>query len=187
MFAPMILPLRLTLVLLATLTLLLALLLRRKSRHPLFFAVATSVILFLPILFGAMTLTNHMLYGTFEFEEAGEVRDAYVQVPDTATDLVVHRYSSFHAVRFRVGADELTVWMDELFQERQQTSDTRPFVLSETTAGQTDEFHNLFGGFGWTPPDDILVYRGWRSARGGGFDVWYSQKDRVAYMYVTYW
>ena len=152
-------------------------------------AAAAAVVSFIPILMIVGEIVDSRRYGQFQFERAAEVGDPYVRLPDSATGITLHKYASGHEVRFTVDPPALANWMESVAQSRRDESGKpTPFQESPTDwdRGAT-RFQNAFGRHGWTMPDDIVRYDGWRSPRGGGFDVWYSPSAQEGYIRAGYW
>jgi hypothetical protein len=188
MFEPMVLPVRITSFVLLALFVCLSLILRRFTKHPVLSSITTCIVAGLPLLFLVGFLVDSVRYGEFHYADAKGLNDGYVSLPAEATGVTLHKYASGHALKFKTSESSLTAWMNTLTQQRLEYTDATPFRLEEEEDGfLAEEFKNLFHRQGWSPPADVVVYRGWRSGRGGGFDVWFSKAGETAYISAGYW
>lgn len=193
MLAPLILPLQINCVVVALITLAAAVLWDRQAKRAVS-AVAlgflTGFILFIPSLFVVGAVVDAWRYGKFEYASGAEIRDRYVEIPESATNVTLHKYASGHEVRFQVDEVTLLAWMDFVTKKRGDFSKATPFEREEqSTSGDFSqhEWERRFGRRHWARPADIVRYKGWHSGRGAGFDVWYSAESQTAYISASYW
>gem|GEM_PF-2378294 len=161
--------------------------LRRRLKRPILTTLGTCMALFIPMLFGVGAVVDSVRYGEFKHEDTTSLNDAYVKIPRDATDITLHKYASGHFLKFSTSEDSLQSWMDELTEERRKFDDASPFEITAKSEFDKTEFNNIFKDHGWLYPEDVMVYRGWRSRRGGGFDVWYSEAKKTAFISAGYW
>lgn len=139
------------------------------------------------MLFVIGSVVDSIRYGEFHHLDATRLNDGYVQLPVDATEITLHKYASGHEMKFKTTGTSLESWMTELTKQRQAYSNATPFKLDVRSDFDAEEFENHFGEHGWRYPDDAVVYRGWRSGRGAGFDIWYSDREQSAYIRAAYW
>ena len=162
-------------------------LLRRSMKHPILASLGISAVLAIPMLFAIGFIVDSIRYGEFNHADASKLNDGYVQLPVDATEITLHKYASGHELKFKTTKASLESWMAELTQKRRKYSDATAFEFDVRSDFDSEHFNHLFGRHGWDYPADAVVYRGWRSGRGGGFDVWYSEVQQFAYISGTYW
>lgn len=188
MFAPIVLPFQITLVILVVVLVSIGVFLRRKSAKAI--ALIFSFILFIPSCAGVAFVVDAFRYGQFNYTSATDFRDPYVEIPKNAKSITLHKYSSGHEMRFTCEPEELASWMEAVDKHRKNFIDYEPFELDEGLASNEDRnrfFESHFGRHGWKMPDDVVCYKGWRSGRGSGFDVWYSPTTKTGFVNAGYW
>ena len=183
MFAPAILPIQVAFLVLVVLAFMLPLLLRRFTKHAVPIGCGLCLLGSLPILFGVGAIIDSIRYGEFNFENADRLNDGYVELPTDATNITLHKYASGHELKFSTNRQSLEKWMEDWVDRLSKFTDATPFELG----GSVGRFSDRFGQHGWKRPSDTVVYRGWRSGRGGGFDVWYSEREKTAFISAGYW
>ncbi len=138
---------------------------------------------------GIGLIVDAIRYGQFEYRTAAEIDDPYVEIPHNSTEITLHKYASGHEVRFTSEQEDLVTWMHSVVNRRQQLANATPFEKYQALKG--DDLQRLwdhdFGRRHWPMPDDVVRYQGSRSARGSGFDVWYSPSSRTGYVRAGYW
>lgn len=188
MFAPVVLPFQITVVVFVVALVAIRILLRRKTA--LAIALLFSFLLFVPSCIGIALIVDAIRYGQFEYATATEIDDPYVKIPKSARSITLHKYSSGHEIRFACEYEELVTWMKSVDDRRNQFAATTPFELDKGLVDakvRRQSFGNLFARHGWSMPDDVVHYKGWRSARGSGFDVWYSPSNSTGFIRDGYW
>ncbi len=193
MFAPVILPLQMTCVVVALMTLMAAVLWERQTKRVLLsvaLGFLTGFVLFIPTLFVVGAIVDACRYGKFEYARGAEIRDPYVEIPESVTNVTLYKYASGHEVRFQIDEATLLAWMDSVTKKRGEFSKATPFEREEqSTSGEFSqhEWEWRFGRRHWARPADIVKYNGWHSGRGAGFDVWYSAESQTAFISAGYW
>ena len=188
MFAPVFLPLQITFFVMLGLVVGLPFLFRRFTKHPVLASLGTSALLGFPMLFAIGSIVDSFRYGEFQHDDAKRLNDGYVQLPTDATEITLHKYASGHELKFKTTKASLETWMTELTNHRLKYMNVTPFEPGDSHPNfDAKGFANLFGRHGWQYPADAVIYRGWRSGRGSGFDVWYSDVEQSAYIHASYW
>lgn len=188
MLAPIVLPFQITAVVFIVALVGLGILLRRKTAFAI--VLMLSFVLFIPSCAGIAFIVDAFRYGQFEYTSAAEIRDHYVDIPMNASSVTLHKYSSGHEIRFNCEPEELAAWTEAVDSRRKDAFDYRPFKLDEgaiSNDSRKQSFESLFGRRGWSMPDDVVCYKGWRSRRGSGFDVWYSLENKTEFVRAGYW
>ena len=187
LFAPIVLPVQITFFVMIALVIGLPIVFRRFTKRPVLASIGSCAVLGLPLLFLVGAIVDSIRYGEFHHTHASKLNDGYVQLPTDASDITLHKYASGHELKFKTTRASLESWMEALTEKRREYSDATPFELEEPSEFDVQEFDNLFGDHAWRFPDDATVYRGWRSGRGAGFDVWYSDTKLTAFIHAGYW
>jgi hypothetical protein len=191
MLAPIILPLQLTLLLFAAITVVVVSRGKSGEKRVQRFLVCffAGIILFVPVLFGVGYLVDSVRYGEFHYADGSKIRDRkYIELPRKATDITVHKYASGHEARFTVSEADLKSWLDEYWRthpwvRKPEVRDNEP----EAQPMSAEEFARQFGRHNWEFMSDLKRYPGPTSARGGGFTLWHSPSRNVAYLAAGYW
>lgn len=193
MFAPLILPLQFTCIAVPFLMFgVFAILMRRMKSQAKSIALTILIgcLLFVPALVVVGICVDAVRYGRFEYANGSQIRDPYVEIPQSATNITLHKSSMGHSVRFSIDEAALREWMDTVTKRRRKFANATPFERDEPLGNSTlahRYWHQIFGQHGWAAPADVIRYKGWRSGRGAGFDVWYSPELHTAYIDAGYW
>ncbi|MDZ4686148.1 MAG: hypothetical protein SH850_13865 [Planctomycetaceae bacterium] len=194
MFAPMILPLQLTCVLIVILFVVIVVspLGRSTRRQRIGWFLLGSPFLFIAAILIVGFLVDAVRYRTFQYAQAADIRDPYVRLPKSATNVTVNKYASGHEARFSVTKAELLSWFDEewkrvcVYSQPRNNADYQaghPEASAQTGHTLDPRFETL----GWEPLPDVVYFCGPVSGRGGGFTVYYSESRQLAYLRHAYW
>lgn len=184
MWAPAALPIEYTFYILVAMVVTMPFALRRFTKHPILLSLGVCAISSLPLLLAVGAIIDSYRYGEFYFDNAGALNDSYVELPHGVTNITLRKYASGHEVKFQTSKLPLEKWMSDLTDRRSEYSDAVPFLIENS--GNAQGFQNDFGT-AWIYPSDAVLYRGWRSGRGAGFDVWFSEENQTAYINASYW
>ena len=188
MFAPLALPIKITFVVMALLAIVLPRAIGRFLAYPVLGSLSICCVLSIPMLVLVGSIVDSIRYGEFHYPDARQLNDGYVQLPVDATDITLHKYASGHDLKFRTSRASLENWMDDLTRQRLKYSDATPFDLDDSHSEfNSVAFSGRFGRYGWQYPADAVIYRGWFSGRGAGFNVWYSESHQSAFISGSYW
>lgn len=190
MLAPLILPLQWTLAALCGLFVAVFVFSRRRKAalvQSLAWAVLACMLSFIPTFVGLGFIVDHFRYGEFHYASPADIRAPYIELPPTARDIEVRKFASGHRVRFTVDPADMTKWL----AEQQAESDAielgaRP-IDPESQSLRREQFALHFGQYRWTPTDNLQLYDGPKSRRGGGFRVWYDASCGNAFLSAAYW
>lgn len=179
MFAPLILPFLLTALTVALVSLVAVGILPMYGysiRKTVVSTFCVSVILFIPFCVGISTIVDSLRYGTFSYRSAAEIRDPYVELPASATKITLVKYATGHFARFTAANDKIVEWL----AMKNAKKDDSPVALSTALP-------KGIGQMGWPLYEVARLYRGPRTAWGGGFNVLYSPQQENAYLSADYW
>lgn len=133
-------------------------------------SVALSIVLFVPAVIAVSLMTDLIRYGEFRYDSAAEIGDGHVELPESATGIIVVRYYAGHSAQFSVTGDALQAWLSKIGAKPARLDQWWPFDK-----------------YGWSAADDLQHVCGPRAATGAGFDVWYSPSQSVAWQRADYW
>ncbi len=188
MFVPLILPFKITCCVILVLMLGLALPLRRLTKYWIAATLGIGLVLWLPVFVSVWTLADSIRYGEFHYNHARQIDDRYVDLPSDATEIILHRFGHGHELKFKTSRESLEAWMGDVTNKIREYSDAHPFELElPRKESPSFDFDSRFERHGWRYPPDALFYRGWRSRRGAGLDVWYSESEQTGYVSAGYW
>ena len=185
MFAPLVLPFYASILLSFGLFAGMAEIHRRTSNGSPVLPFVVTTIMYIPVFLLSALAVDYFRFGVFSYEYASNISDPYVEVPTDSKNVVVNKYSSGHEAKFEVSLGNLEQWMVDV-AERRRTHNPKATPFKEFSEGQ--EFWGpRFERLGWDCPNDVVFYQGWRSGRGGGFDVWYSPGSQTGFISASYW
>lgn len=188
MFWPVVLPFQLTIVaylVLAVGALILQLKYGFRPRKVVLSSCLVSVSLFIPSCIGIELVVDLVRFGKFSYDSATQVKDRHVRIPASATQITLFKWHAGHDARFAISNDDLMEWLQDYHVERDSSK-----ISLDFNARDRLDLPMHFRERGWPASEhmeDLKKYNGPRAQNGGGFDVWYSRKYRIAYLYGNYW
>lgn len=193
MFAPLILPFQITVVLFAVGMVVAARSLRSRLR--IVWLTLVPMLLFIPSCAGVMLIVDLVRYGRFDYASANEIpRDGYIHLPPTATKIELHRNGAGHWAKFVVSTEDLREWVREqrscrpdLNSPRDDEWIVRRDSNPELQASNQKVFESRFPDTGWSYDPGMIEVHVTRSARGGGFTIWHIPSSGVTYLRASYW
>ena len=137
-------------------------------------------------------------YGRFEYRTADEIPlDGYIELPITATNIVIHRQAPGHQARFEISTEDLRAWvikMRSLCPELNQNANDEIWEKgdSKQIAKSFDDlerqiFDRFFAKTGGTFEPKMTFNHVTRSSRGGGYTIWHAPVSNLAYLNAGYW
>ncbi len=105
----------------------------------------------------------------------------------SARDLIIDKQGNGFRARYKITKEQVVQFLDA------QWSEYGPYSVSKREESVDDSegtraMHDLwFGNLSWPYLKDATVYRGPTSARGTGFELWYSERNQIAYQRMGYW
>jgi hypothetical protein len=195
MFASIVLPFQITVSIFAILIVVaLALLVAKKITSRTLSIIATTVIvLFIPSCIGIQMVVDKFRYGKFQFESAAQMKDGYVIPPSINTDITQYRYDGHEYLQFKCEFNELIRWVESEYVKYGIGIPKNGFVEkiinldSEIYNHNGKKFDDMFKNTNWKCPAPVTIINGPRSSRGGGYIIWYSNIDQIAYLYLNSW
>jgi len=94
LFAPVVLPVQITFLMMLTLVVALPFLLRRFTKYQVLASFGTCAVLGIPIFFATGSIVDSIRYGEFQHNDATRLNDGYVEVPSDATKIILHKFAS---------------------------------------------------------------------------------------------
>ncbi len=190
MLTPLILPFQWTLMALCGLFVVAFVFSRRRKAtlvQSLAWAALACALLLIPTFAGLSYIVDHFRYGEFHYASPAAIRDPYIELPPAACDIEVRKFASGHRVRFTIAPDSMTNWLAKQHAQPDVVDRAAKQIDPESQELRRIQFASQFGQYGWTPTDDMQLYEGPTSRRGGGFRVWYDASSSQAFLSAAYW
>lgn len=190
MLAPLILPFQWTLAALCGLFVAAFVFSRRRKATlvpSLSWAAMACALSFIPTFAGLAYIVDHFRYGEFHYASPAAIRDPYIELPPTARDIEVRKFASGHRVRFTIAPDSMTTWLAKQHAQPDVIEGGAKQIDPESQELRRKQFASYFGQYHWTPTDNLQLYDGPTSRRGGGFRVWYDASSGQAFLSAAYW
>lgn len=198
MLWPLALPMQITFVIFAAINFVLLMLpksYRWGTRHPFFWGLRGSLILFIPACWATMLIVDQYRFGWATFAETRGISDERVlrYFPDHATEIALFRRPGGNGFigRFKISQVNLTEWHEANWERflSMNGDSIRKDVPSEAAVSTAtpDEFAAAFRESDWKPPEDGMLFRGPTARNGAGYRVFYSSGQQQAYIRADYW
>ena len=195
MFASIVLPFQITVSIFAILIVVaLTLLIAKKIKTLSLSRIATTlIILFIPSCIGIQVVVDKFRYGKFQYESTTQMKDGYVIPPSISTDITQYHYDGYEYLRFKCELNELIRWVESEYVKYGIVIPKNGFIEktvnidSEIYKHISHKFDDIFKNTNWKCPVPVTVINGPRSSRGGGYTIWYSNIDQIAYLYLNSW
>jgi len=171
------------------LTTLLAPKLNWKRGKTFFFSLFCSILLFVPVAFGIGKVMDQFRFGVFQYENHEAIRSQKISrwLPPDATNLAVKQDIGGFEAKYFIRLSDLEAWLDRYWEEhgtgvnmsnrsREEEQGVVEYIDEEEAAK-----------LGWTFPSDATRYPGPSASDWGGFTIWYSKAEGVAYQHAGYW
>jgi len=192
MLWPIVLPFKLTVVALCTLTLLatsVAAIRGRRIGRTFLFSAVGSLLAFVPCCVVISSVLDRYRFGTFQHSNFADVDDFRVEryLPPAARDITLNKQASRFRAKFRIERSELDDYLDEvwaLYGDR-SVATRGELTKSDPTDPETHRLH--FGDLGWPMLPDAFEQHGPMAGNGAGFSIWYSPQTGIAYQSGYYW
>lgn len=160
--------------------------------------LAVSFFLFVPSCTGVMLIVDQFRYGRFDYLTESEVpRDGYIELPPTATHIVLYRNRAGHCARFGSSTELLMSWVAEvrarhpsinMFADKQEHLKRFPEGwLKEIHKHESNVFAQRFPNTGWTYDPEMIELRVNRSRHGDSFTLWHLPSTGDTYLSAQYW
>ena len=121
----------------------------------------------------------------------------YIELPPTATNIVLFRNGAGHFARFTNPTDSLESWVTQMRAQRPELNSDSEEVRStpnwpkEMRADmlqlKSDIFANRFRDSGWSYDPNMIEFQVLRSRRGGGYSIWHLRETGDTYLSAGYW
>jgi hypothetical protein len=143
------------------------------------------ILLFIPACVGVKYILDPFRFGMFQYPNFAAVHDWRVQryLPDAASEITIEipvHGNGFRA-KFYITKPALETWFEQSWEEGAKYS-----IISRKEAqdfNEPQEFYDL----GWQRMPGAVMYVGPMEDDGGGYYVWYSEEEGIAYEDAGYW
>jgi len=194
MLWPFVLPLKLTLVVLAGMFLATLHVGKKRSWNaiPTFMlAVLAMPVLVIPVGFVVGSVVDCFRFGMFHYADFQEIHDFRIEryMPPVATNIDVYKHYSGNGyrARFRISQTDLDTWHQQFWDEHGEFSVANQSSVDEREPVSEDDFRRWFGDFEWEQPSDLLTYTSPIAGNGAHYKIWYSPSQERAFLTSCYW
>lgn len=144
---------------------------------------------FMPSCGVVMSVLDQYRFGVFEYANFQSIDDFRIEryLPEPATEITLEKNAQGYRSKFKISKSDLNHWFEQQWQQNYEQSVVSRTEIDETAIVDTEEFDLWFGGLGWSPLSEAVVYEGPRAANGSGFTIWYSESTVTAYQHAGYW
>jgi hypothetical protein len=143
------------------------------------------MLLFIPSCAVVQSVLDPLRFGVFHYPDFAAVGDWRVQryLPKGATDISIEKRwgGNGYRAKYKISKELLEEWFDESWAEGLEYSITTREEAQESSRAQ--QFEDL----GWPELIDVVEYVGPSEDDWGGYQIWYSEKEELAYEYAAYW
>lgn len=192
MFWPVVLPFQITLVSMGILVIIRTGLAASNGRRPVGTFVMTTglaMLCFIPSCAGIAFLVDTQRFGITHYSDHQSIWNFHApkSIPTSATEITIDKFASGHRARFKISESDLESWLDEIWKEWGDSSVIERKFRDDRSVVNATDFLNEFRDYDWKPAAETIRYGGPFSARGGGFEIWYSPSEEIAYQRCSYW
>lgn len=188
MLAPMILPLQITFVLYFVLV---PVVLAKCEQKKIRIQAIISLFASFPVAtIGIGRVVDCFRYGEFHVSHSSGIKDPYVRLPSEATQILLHKSASGHAVRFSSDREVFLEWLAKEYVRRNPHSRRSPYTPAATNLEERARrirFSIDFKDYGWKMPMDIQLYEVPYANSKRSMEVWYSHSEGRGYNRTSYW
>lgn len=193
MFWPFLLPLKITFwILVAFVAAAVALAPKLKWKRGNMFLLSTTLALlaFVPSCAGIMYVIDGVRFGHYEYETFADVNDFRAErwLPDSATQITMHKHSNGYRARYSLSESEFTLYLEALWDEYGEVSAVeRGGFHDEGSLVRQDNFDRVFGDLGWELSGNATVYYSPTEPDGGGATYYFDAENGIAFQRTGYW
>lgn len=186
MFGYLVQPFLITLCLTVFLVATFALILRKRSVS---FGriILVAVFLFVPACFGVMFALDKYRFGFFNYQTIEEIADQRTKlwIPPQALNITIYKSKIGHLARFSIEQKPLVMWLESMRETSAVPKEQQPEF--KEIAADSQEFRYPFDDVDWELPKDCVKYNIILRDNGAGISVWYSLKEKKAFLRGYYW
>jgi hypothetical protein len=149
-----------------------------------------AVIAFVPLFLVIMKTTDAVRFGVGRYDGVGAIWDSPFKLwlPESATDIVLHKHINGYDARFHIDRQSLDQWFDACWTNAKEPAapPTEPAVDDRFDPA---EFEQRFGRLGDRVPQNgtWVEYEGPRRSNWAGATTWFDEQSGVAYQDVAFW
>lgn len=160
-------------------------------RAPVFgWAIPLAMIAFVPSCTVVMKTTNAVRFGVGQYDDVGAIWDSPFKLwlPESATDIVLHKHRAGYDARFHIDRKSLDEWFDACWTNAKEPAAprTEPTVDDDFDPA---EIELRFGSLAGRAPQGAtwVEYEGPRRSNWAGATTWFDEQSGVAYQDVAFW
>ncbi|HBN77436.1 MAG TPA: hypothetical protein DD473_16845 [Planctomycetaceae bacterium] len=192
MFWPLILPIKITIVLLTVFVLfspLFASFMKWKRGKTFLIVTLLSIFAFIPSCALIATITDHFRFGLFEYESYAEARDPRIQqyLPPAATKISLNKYASGYEAKYEITEPDFHTYLDGLWEQYGQLSAIKREQFSDEGSHVQAEVFDRYQTLNWQPLANALLYHSPIQSDGGGTTYYFDSEAGMVYQRTAYW
>ncbi|WP_146576937.1 hypothetical protein [Neorhodopirellula pilleata] len=167
----------------------LALVLRRKALKTFFVATTIAALAFIPLCAGVGSIVDSQRFGVFKYETYADVRDFRIEryLPPHARNITLDKYAMGHRAMYTITLEDLTEYLDQLWAD----ADGQSFVSREDLGhGESivgEQFDHSFDGLDWPIPESAIHFHSPVQSDGGGADYYFDTRTSTVLQHAGYW
>lgn len=194
MLWPLILPAKLTAILLVILFASALAIAKQRKRRPgrtAILGIVALLLMFIPSCVAVKVVVDHFRFGMFQYADFDSIGDFRIEryMPQTAKRITVYKHESGNGyrARFEITGDDLRAWHQQVWDSYEQFSGIPPGEGEMRSPTDEVQFLHQFDEFAWQAPSDLVVYNGPIKANGAHYRIWHSESTQVAFLTSCYW
>lgn len=151
-------------------------------------SAVTALLAFIPLTGAIVQIMDASRFGRFEYATYDEVNDFRVEryLPPAAREIALLKYAGGYRTRYSITEEELTEYLDGLWDTYGQRSAVPRDDLGEGEPVSAETFEHEFRGE-WPNVEGTIQYHSPIEADGGGATYYFDRASGIAYQRAGYW
>jgi hypothetical protein len=192
MLWPIVLPFKLTFLIILTVVTSLTLLsplLKWKQSKVFGISFGLSCILFIPTCAGIATLLDPYRFREFKYESVGDINDFRAEryLPPLAYDITIMKNVAGNRSKYSISENDLHKYIESLWVQFGHKSAVSREDLDRTISVTEEEIRNLFGDLGWPILRGAVELNSPMEGDGGGATYFFHKESEIVYQRTSYW
>lgn len=154
-------------------------------------AAIFAVLAFIPSCSLIMRMVDSYRFGVFSYADFQELADFRVQrhLPPSARDITIEKYAQGFRAKYKIDKQALQEWLNGVWDRDSRSGadparkEPRPLLANQLV----ELVREQLGHLRWPALAEATEYQGPRAANGGGFTIWYSERQSTAYQETGFW
>lgn len=157
----------------------------RKRVSTAWLSIALAFLMFIPSCMVIQTVAAPFRSGVFHYDSFAQLNDWRVEryLPEFATDITLEKpaHTNGFRAKFVIPKTALEEWFDESWEQG------KGYSVFDRKEAQEISASPKFSELGWPELPDAEQYVGPCESDGGGYIIWYSETEGIAYEDAGYW